>query len=468
MVDHVAAPRALLPPAVQHSHSLDAVGRGALDVLVQFAELVADALYIVHELRELQRQFQVAAVADAVNGLAQDGAACGDPVFLGLAHRVAALVEGIGEEVGQEATLGVLDAGNVGNQAQGAAVADTADNGIHAGLLKFRHKRLTADPVVAQEHHGLFAVGVDDVGHFLHQTGDLAALECLKILVLLARHAVLVVVVALINDKLRAEFVADFLLKLLQNIGRNGRRVAVPIHVLLAAQLVKHQREQVEEGRKAHNVDIGVAFEILAQTAHCVGVGLGLTYIERNLMFDILPVVDDGVVHVDGVPNQVCQKADRVLVVGGGCVDDNALGCCVIMPRSGIQRLARRAVDDFPPAGNVVVVVDLHQLAADARHQGDGQRTVRSGIERGHNVALLRFIGVCLSPSVVLAGGVVGGVDLGSGVLQLLRELGAVAVADGIRAPALEQVKGFGYCVHIGGNRYTTFGIHFLFSSVHW
>ena len=74
--------------------------------------------------------------------------------------------------------------------------------------------------------------------------------------------------------------------------------------------------------------------------------------------------------------------------------------------------------------------------------RGHGQRTVRSGIERGHNVALLRFIGVCLSPSVVLAGGVVGGVDLGSGVLQLLREFGAVAVADGIRAPALEQVKG--------------------------
>ena len=377
-------------------------------------------------------------------------------------------MEGIGEEVGQEAALGVLDAGNVGNQAQGAAVADTADNGIHAGLLELGHERLAADPVVAQEHHRFLAVGVDDVGHFLHQTGDLAALECLEILVLLARHTVLVVVVALIDDKLGAEFVANFLLKLLQNIGRNGRRVAVPVHVLLAAQLVKHQREQVEEGRKAHNVDIGVAFEILAQAAHCVGVGLGLSYIERNLMFDILPVVDDRVVHVDGVPNQVCQKADRVLVVGGGGVDDNALGCCVIMPRGGIQRLARRAVDDFPPAGNVVVVVDLHQLAADARHQGDGQRTVRSGIERGHNVALLGFIGVRLGPGVVLAGGVVGGVDLGAGVLQLLRELGAVAVADGIRAPALEQVKGFGYCVHIGGNRYTTFGIHFLFSSVHW
>ena len=196
--------------------------------------------------------------------------------------------------------------------------------------------------------------------------------------------------------------------------------------------------------------------------------GLGLAHIERDLMLHALPIVDDRVVHVDGVPDQVGQEADRVLVVGGGGVDDNALGCCVIMPRSGIQRLARRAVDDFPPAGNIVVVVDLHQLAADARHQGDGQCAVLGGVERGHDVALLGLIGVRLRPGVVLAGGVIGGVDLGSGVLQLLRELSAVAVADGIRAPAFEQVESFRNSVHISGDRYTTVCIHFLLSSVHW
>lgn len=172
--------------------------------------------------------------------------------------------------------------------------------------------------MVTQEHHGFLAVGVDDVGHFLHQPGDLAALECLEILIFLARHTVLVVVVALVDDELRAELVADFLLKLFQNIGADRSRIAVPVHVLLAAQLVKDQRKQVEEGRKAHNVDIGVAFQILAQTAQGVGVGLGLAHIERDLVFDILPVIDDRVVHVDGVPDQVRQKADRVLVVGGG------------------------------------------------------------------------------------------------------------------------------------------------------
>jgi len=117
--------------------------------------------------------------------------------------------------------------------------------------------------VVAKKHHGFLGVGVDNVGHFFHQTGDLAALESLEVLVLLAGHTVLVVVVALVDDKLRAELIADLFFKLLQNVGADRGRVAIPIHVLLAAQLVKHQREQVEEGRKAHDIDIGMAFQIL-------------------------------------------------------------------------------------------------------------------------------------------------------------------------------------------------------------
>ena len=184
--------------------------------------------------------------------------------------------------------------------------------------------------------------------------------------------------------------------------------------------------------------------------------GLGLAHIERDLVLDILPVVDDRIVHVDGIPDQVRQKADRVLVVGGGGVDDNAFAGGIIVPVGGGDRLARRAVDDLPQTGDVIVVVDHHQFAADARHQGDGQRIVRSGVERRHNVALLRFIGIGFCPCVVLAGGVVGGINLGASVLQLLRELGAVAVADGIRAQALEQVEGFRDGVHIGGDRYTT------------
>ena len=91
----------------------------------------------------------------------------------------------------------------------------------------------------------------------------------MEILIFLARHTVLVVVVALVDDELRAELVADFLLKLFQNIGADRSRIAVPVHVLLAAQLVKDQRKQVEEGRKAHNVDRGGFPDTRADGAGC-------------------------------------------------------------------------------------------------------------------------------------------------------------------------------------------------------
>ena len=64
----------------------------------------------------------------------------------------------------------------------------------------------------------------------------------------------------------------------------------------------------MEKRRETNNIYIRMAFEVLPQTAHRVGVGLGLAHVERDLVFDILPVVDDGVVHVHGVPDQVRQK----------------------------------------------------------------------------------------------------------------------------------------------------------------
>ena len=147
VVDHVAAPGADLAPAVEHRHPLDAVGGGALDVVVQLPELVADALHIVDEVGELEGQLQVAAVADAVDGFAQDGPPGGDPVLLGLPHRVAPLVEGVGEEIGQKAPFCVLDALDVRDQPQGAAVAHAAHDGVHAGGGEHIPKGLGADPV---------------------------------------------------------------------------------------------------------------------------------------------------------------------------------------------------------------------------------------------------------------------------------------------------------------------------------
>src|SRR5699024_370216 len=152
-------------PGVEHRHTLDAVGSGALDVVVQLPELAADALHIVDEVGELEGQLQVAAVADAVDGLAQDGPPGGYPVLLGLPHRLAPFVEGVGEEVGQKPPFGVLDPGDVRDQPQGAAVAHATHYRIQPDGLELRHKGFGADPVVPQEHHGLAAAFVGDVHH---------------------------------------------------------------------------------------------------------------------------------------------------------------------------------------------------------------------------------------------------------------------------------------------------------------
>ena len=179
-------------------------------------------------------------------------------------------------------------------------------------------------------------------------------------------------------------------------------------------------------------------------------------------MLKVLPVVGHSVVHVHRVPDEVRQKADGVLVVGDRLLDDHAAGGLVVAPGRGRDGLASGAVHHFPPAGDVVPGVGLHQFGADALHQGDGQGPFGGGVKGRHDVALLYFIGVGLGPGVVLAGGVVGGVDFGAGVFQFLGKVGAVTVTDGVGAPAVQQFQGLGHYVHIGGNGHAAAVLHFI------
>ena len=363
-------------------------------------------------------------------------------------------MEGVGEEVGQEAALGVFHAGDVADEPQGAAVAHAAHHRVQPDGGELRHVGLGADPVVAQEHHGFLAQLVGDVHHLLGQLCHLAPLEGHEVLELLAGHTVLVVVVALVDDVLRAELIAHFFLKLLQDVGGHGGRIAEPVHILFALQLIKHQRELKEEGGVADHVHVGVLRDVLAQALHGELVGLGLAHVEGDLVLKVLPVVGHRVVHVHGVPDEVGQKAHGVLVVGFRRGDDHAAGGLVVAPGVGGQRLAGGAVHDLPPALDVVPGVDLHQLLRDALHQGDAQLPAVGGVEAGHDVALLHLVRVRLGPGVVLPGGVVGGVDLRPHLGQFLGELGAVAVPNCVRPPALQDLNGLGHNVQIGGDRH--------------
>ena len=456
----MAAPGAHFAPAVEHGHGLHAVRRGALDVLIELAELVAHALHIVKEFREIARELEVAAVADAVNRAAQDRAAGSHPVDLRLPDRVAMLVERIREEIRQQPALGVLHALDIGDQAERGAVAHAAYDRIQTDGLEFIHERLGTDPVIAQEHHRFLAHLVGDVNHLPGERSDLAALERLEIPVLPARHAVLVVEVALINDVLRAEPVPHLALKLLEDIRGHRGGIAVPVHILFTLERVKHQRELVEERGIADHIHIRMLRDEPAQALHRVFAGLGLAYIERDLMLDVLPVVDHGVVHMHRVPDQIAQERHSVLVIRGRLVDDDK--AVLIAPAVRGDDLARRAVDDLPPALDVVAGVGHEQLGGEVVHQLNLQRALLGHAEAGHDVALLHLIRVRLRPGVVLAGGVVGGVNLRIHSLELGREVRAIAVADRVRAPAGKQFKRLRDDVKVGRDRHASTAFCFI------
>ena len=190
----------------------------------------------------------------------------------------------------------------------------------------------------------------------------------------------------------------------------------------------------MEERRVANHVHIGMLLDEAAQTLHGKLTGLGLANIERNLMLDILPIVDDGVIHVNRIPDEIAQEGHRVFMIRRRTVNDDAP--VRIMPLVRGQRLAGRAVDDLPPAADIVAGIDLQQLSREVFHQTNRQRALACRLESGHDIALLHLVGIRLRPRIVLSGGVVGRIHLCAGIAKLLREVGSVAVADRVRSPS--------------------------------
>ncbi len=69
--------------------------------------------------------------------------------------------------------------------------------------------------MIAQKHHGLFAVAVHDIHQLFCQLGNFALLKFYKVAKFLGRDAEGRVVVTLVNDIFRAEGIACPLFKLL-------------------------------------------------------------------------------------------------------------------------------------------------------------------------------------------------------------------------------------------------------------
>ena len=153
------------------------------------------------------------------------------------------------------------------------------------------------------------------------------------------------------------------------------------------------------------------------------------------------------------VPDDIGQESDGILVEGFAVCNFHAAGRFVVLPVFGGNHGPGGPVHNLPPALDIVPCIDLQQFRADALHQRNGEGVSGSRVEVGHNVALLDFIGIGLCPGVVLAGGVVGGVNFGILPLEFGGEIGAVAVPDGIRTPFFQNLQGLGYNVQVCGDR---------------
>ena len=361
-------------------------------------------------------------------------------------------MKGIGEKVGEKTALGICYAGDIGDEPQGGAVADAAHYRVQANGLKFGEERLGADPVIAQEHHSFLALFMGDIHHLAGQLGHLPALKGLKVQKFPGGDPVLVVVVPLIDDVLGAEGVADLALEPLQDVRGNGGGVAVPVHIFFPPELIEDQCELVEEGGIADHIHIGVVVDEFPEPLHGICVGLGLADVKGDLVLEIRPAIGDGVVHVDGVPDEVGQKAHRILMERSRAVQYHLCRSRIITPVGGGHHRSGGAVHHLPPALDIVPGIGFHELRAHALHQGNGEGAFPGGVKAGHDIALLYLVGVLLCPCIILPGGVVGGVDLGVHPLESVGVIGAVAVPDGVGAPALQQLQCFRDHIHIRGD----------------
>ena len=214
--------------------------------------------------------------------------------------------------------------------------------------------------MVAQEHHGLFAQLVGDVHHLFGQLCHLAPLEGLEILEFPGGHAVLVVVVALVDDEFGPELIAGLPLELLEDIRGHAGGITVPVHIFLPLQLVEHQCELVEERGVSDDVHIWVLGNEFAQALHGELMRFGLTHVEGDLVLEVFPAVGDGVVHVHRVPDQIGEKTYRIFMKSFYSMYYYVSALFVIAPVLRWHHTAGSTVHDLPPALDVVAGVHLH------------------------------------------------------------------------------------------------------------
>ncbi len=323
--DHVGLPCAQAAPAVQDGNreglGLRFLPRG---LVVEGPELGDDLLHSIDELRMLQSEAQVSAVADSIQRRADDGSTCGQPRLVGLPDRISVRVEDVREEVRKETALGVTNTGNVGDHPARGTRTDRADDRVQACLREVRPVRLDPNPVVAQEHDGFLACTMHLIDECFHAARDEPVLERDPVEKRLGRRSEGRVVVALVDEIFRGQRVAHLGFECFQCGDGDGSAIAEPVDETFLGVLTVDEREVIEEGRESDDVDLRMVPQPRLEALPDVVPSLGMPHVERHLLLPrrvALPTVGEVVVHLGRIPELHGQEPDRVDVPCAGIVD---------------------------------------------------------------------------------------------------------------------------------------------------
>ena len=268
-------------------------------------------------------------------------------------------MESIREKIRKKTSLGIFNPGNITDQTKRRSISHGTYHSIQTYGLKLIHKRLHADPVIAEEHHSFFSILMHDIHKLFCKLRNFSSLECGKIHEFLGRNPVRVIHVPLINDKFRAELITYFLFKLLQNIRTYRCRITIPVYIFFSRQLIKNQCELMEKCSKTNHIHIRMALQEFSQTFFGILFSLRLTDIKCDLFFHTLPVIRHRIIHMNRIPHNISQKTYRIIMKSLRRFDGHITGLLTVTPLCHRNHFSCRTVNDFPPSLDIIMRIYL-------------------------------------------------------------------------------------------------------------
>ena len=298
---------------------------------------------------------------------------------------------------------------------------------------------------------------MDNVYHLFGKLRNFSSLESLEVLEFFGWNTVCIIHVTLIDNIFRAERISHFFFELFKDIRTDRCGVTEPVYIFFSRKLIKDQGKLMEKCRKTYYIHILMRIKETTETLQGMCSCLRLTHIKSDLRLYVLPVIYDSIIHMNRVPHDICQKADRIFMKKFRRCDHDISTLFVIRPPICRNDFACGTVNDFPPSGDIITGIYFQHVRVEMVHKVDLKFLLRCCMERTHDVHLLDLIRVCLCPCIIFSCCIISSVDLCTCVFEFCRELCSIAVTNRICAPFLYDIQCFFYHIQVCRDRNSAF-----------